>query len=156
MYDLDGEELKLKRVFREKWTKKRGSEKSELTSHETDFYWNLAPVETKREYDNRIEDIIPEATFKLLTDPYKFCTLPWLTQREILINMVGGLPDDSELMNTNDKFHSLIEKLSNKSLKDYQTQVKQTIKKLKEDKENKIPVRIDEVNKNTPEGIELS
>lgn len=149
IFDLDGQDLSLKRIFREKWVKKRGAEVSELTGHETEFYYNEVPLK-KGEYEDKIADIIHEDTFKMLSDPYKFCTLPWLTQREILINMVGGLPDDSELMNTNDKFHSLIEKLSNKSLKDYQAQVKQTIKKLKEDKD-KIPVRIDEVNNNMPE-----
>ena len=124
IFDLDGQDLSLKRIFREKWVKKRGAEVSELTGHETEFYMNEVPLK-KGEYEDKIADIIHEDTFKMLSDPYKFCTLPWLTQREILINMVGGLPDDSELMNTNDKFHSLIEKLSNKSLKDYQTQVKQ-------------------------------
>jgi hypothetical protein len=151
IFDIDGEELILKRIFREKWVKKRGSETSELTGHETEFYYNEVPLK-KGEYEAKIADIIHEDTFKMLSDPYYFCNLKWLTQREILIDMVGGLPDDSELMKSNDKFHSLIEKLSNKSLKDYQTQVKQTIKRLKEDKD-KIPVRIDEVNNNMPEAL---
>ena len=151
IFEIDGQELILNRVFREKWVKKRSAEVSELTGHETEFYMNEVPLK-KGEYEDKIADIIHEDTFKMLSDPYYFCNLKWLTQREILINMVGGLPDDSELMKSNDKFHSLIEKLTNKSLKDYQTQVKQKINKLKEDKD-KIPVRIDEVNNNMPEAL---
>jgi CCR4-NOT transcription complex subunit 1 len=34
----------LKRIYKEKWTKKRGSENEELTGHETSFFYNEVPV----------------------------------------------------------------------------------------------------------------
>ena len=41
---VDGEEITLKRVYTEKWTKKRGAAVAEFTGHETSHYVDGVPV----------------------------------------------------------------------------------------------------------------
>ena len=65
--EIDGKNLEVKRAFREKWTKKRGSEESEFTGNETEYYWNEVPVKMA-DFNSRIAGIIDESLFKLLTN----------------------------------------------------------------------------------------
>ena len=79
-----GEAVKLKRVFHEKWTKKRGSATEAFSGHDTDFFIDDVPAK-KREYTERINAIMDEARFKLLTDPLYFKNqLGWQERRKIL------------------------------------------------------------------------
>jgi len=47
--EVDGERIELRKVYREKWTKKRGSATETFTGHETDYYIDGVPVK-KSEY----------------------------------------------------------------------------------------------------------
>lgn len=44
----DGSQLALKKVYQEKWTKKRGSATAEFTGHTTDYFVDGVPVQKKR------------------------------------------------------------------------------------------------------------
>ena len=63
----NGKQLTLKKVFSEKWTKKRGSATAEFTGHTTDHYIDGVPVK-KKEFDEQIAEIADEEIFRLLTD----------------------------------------------------------------------------------------
>ena len=54
VFEIEGETLTLKKVYREKWTKKRGSAQAEFTGHETDHFIDGVPVR-KGEYDAKIK-----------------------------------------------------------------------------------------------------
>ena len=71
VFDIDGKELTLCRLFKEKWTKKRGSSKQEFSGHTTDFFKNGVPI-PKKEFDACIAEIAPQNVFKLLTSPRYF------------------------------------------------------------------------------------
>jgi len=45
--DVDGKEVRLCKIFREKWTKKRGQTTKTLTGHTTDYYVDGVPVKKK-------------------------------------------------------------------------------------------------------------
>ena len=47
---VDGQELTLKKSYKEKWTKRRGSATAEFTGHTTDYYIDGVPVK-KSEYE---------------------------------------------------------------------------------------------------------
>lgn len=68
---VDGKEVKLSRTIKEKWVKPRGAEEAEFQGNETVYFINDIPKQQK-EYQEYISEIIPEATFKLLTSPYNY------------------------------------------------------------------------------------
>lgn len=146
---VDNEEINIRRILKEKWTKKKGSLVPEFTGNVTEYYWNDVPV-TQTEYNKKINAIIDEKVFKLITNPFAFDGLKWQDRRQVLIDIVGDV-SDQELAGNNQSYLDLLQKLnSNKSLQDYNKQIAASIKKAKDDIKM-IPTRIDEVERGKPE-----
>lgn len=144
-----GEAVKLKRVFHEKWTKKRGSATEAFSGHDTDFFIDDVPAK-KREYTERIHAILDEARFKLLTDPLYFKNqLGWQERRKILLDICGDVSDDAVIA-ANKELAVLPEMLGGKSIDDYRKMVQASRTKTN-DELKKIPVRIDEVRRGLPD-----
>lgn len=140
------------RVLSEKWTNKRGSLEQELTGTETAYYFNEIPLKEK-DFKVKIQEIISEDLFMLITNPYYFNgTLKPEIRREMLIKLVGGEVPDSVIATGNESFIELLSKLTGKTLKEYMMQINESKKRLKEDIE-KLPIRIDEVTKTIPEEL---
>lgn len=148
VFDVDGEEMTLKRVYREKWVTRRGSSEPELQGHETLFYWNDVPLQAK-EYQGKVDLIISEDTFKMLTSPFYFNSLKWQDRRSILTSIAGDV-SDQDIASQNLEFSALLERMGNKSLEEYKKELSAKKKRLK-DELKQIPARIDEVTRNTPE-----
>lgn len=130
--EINGKSETIKRVFREKWVKKQGSETREFTGHETLFFFNEVPLQAG-EFKAKIDGILNEGVFKLLTNALAFNSLTWQARRTILFELAGGVTDAEVLTSLNKpEFNSLIEILnSGKSLEDYKKQIageKKTIK----------------------------
>jgi uncharacterized protein YukE len=88
-----GNDLTLKKVYHEVWTKKRGSAKAELTGNTTDHFIDGVPVK-ENEYKARVSEIFgDEGRFRLLTNPAAFALLPWQKQRSLLLEVCGDIPD---------------------------------------------------------------
>ena len=148
-----GSHVKLKRVFHEKWTKKRGSATETFSGHDTDFFIDDVPTK-KREYTERINDIMDEAHFKLLTDPLYFKNqLSWQERRKILLEICGDVPDETVIA-VKEELATLPEMLRGKSIDDYRKMI-QALRAKTNDELKKIPIRIDEVQRSLPdvEGI---
>jgi len=150
---VNGEEIKLKRTFREKWVKKRGALESEFGGNETIYEWNDVPM-TQRDYTAKINDLVNESVFKTITSPTAFNSLKWQDQRQVLLDISGGVTNE-EVTKGNPDFENLLTKLTGKSLKEYETQIKSSIRKSKE-AIKAIPTRIDEVDKGKPEAIDFA
>src|SRR5690625_3093952 len=91
---VDNKELNLKKVFRERWTKKSGELEQKFGGHTTKYYINGVPSK-KREYDDTIAAIIDEDVFKLLTNPNEFnINLHWTKRRELLLEIAGDITDE--------------------------------------------------------------
>jgi exonuclease SbcC len=145
---VNGEEITIKRILRENWQKKRGALESEFTGNETLYFWNEVP-KSKKEYQDKVKEILDETVFKLITDPLAFNGMHWEKQREILISIIGNV-SDTELAQGNKDFEALLEKLSNKDLEEYKKEL--AAKRLRLNNEIKaIPTRIDEQIKSKPE-----
>ena len=153
---IDGEETKLQRIYKEKWTKSRGEENESLTGHVTDFFWNDSP-KNLGEYTTKLKEVIcDEVLFKMITNPLFFNDdkiMPWLKRREVLTNVVGGEESDQSIAESDPKFKELFDRLTNKSLTEYKKEISSKKKKLDEAKKQ-IPARIDELARNTPEAPE--
>ena len=146
--DVDGVETVLRRVYREKWTTRRGSADTELTGHETLFFWNDVPLQAG-EYQAKIDSIISESIFKLLTSPGYFNSLKWQERRSILMNVSGNISDE-EITSRRKEYQKLFETIGNKTLDEYRKELAAKRKKLRVELDQ-IPARIDEVSRNTPE-----
>jgi DNA repair exonuclease SbcCD ATPase subunit len=144
--DVDGKAVQLKKVYREKWTKKRGSTNKELTGHTTEHFIEGVPVQ-KKEWDKRIGELVDESTFKLLTSPSYFNQLHWEKRRQILLQVCGDI-SDQDVIASNTDLAKLPDLLGNRSLEDHKKVVaarKKDINKRLQD----IPGRIDELSRST-------
>lgn len=150
--DVDGKETIIKRTFREKWVKRRGSLEAEFSGNETLYHWNDVPV-TASEFTSKINAIIPESIFKLLTNPLGFNSLKWQDQRQLLIEISGGVTNN-DIAGSNPEYQSLLEKLTDKSLDEYKKQIHASIKKSKAELKM-LPTRIDEVERGKPEALDF-
>ena len=144
---IDNMEMKLERIYREKWVKKRGEEEETFDGHETLYKVNNVPHK-QGEYQKKIDDIIAEDIFKLLTNPFYFnSTMKWNVRREILSKIAGEITDEEikailpvELINS----------LNGKTLEEFRKEISEKIKLLKKVKAD-IPARLDEVNRSMQE-----
>lgn len=154
---VDGEEINIRRQYKEKWTKKRGSLEADFTGHETNFFWNDVPCNQK-EYEVKVAGIVNEGIFKLLTNTTYFNSLKWEQRRNALLQIAGTINDAdvfSTLKNKGD-FSSLITALNaKKSLDEYKREIASKKKLIKEQMES-LPARISENNRQLPEEKDYS
>lgn len=141
---IDGVDMTFKKMLKEKWVTKRGETQQEFSGHETSYWIDEVPVK-KKDYEEKINSLVPESLFKLITDPLYFNKqLKWQERREILTNISGNQITDEEILNANEEFKTLQQNLNGRSIEDYNKVVASKIKDLNKDKE-KIPIRIDEL-----------
>lgn len=142
---VDDEEYSLKKVQKQKWVKKRGTNTTELQGNVNEFEINGYP-KSEKDFKAFISDMIDEKIFNLITNPVAFTSLPWKEQREILMKFVEESSDVQIAEEYGEKFLKLIPELKIAStddiLKKY-TKVKNTLNK----EMIEIPARIDEVSK---------
>lgn len=143
---VDDQEMTIKRVFKENWVKPRGTTETVLKGHETTYFINDVPM-TMREFTSKIEAVCPESTFKLLTNPLYFPNMPWAEQRSMLFKIAGPLSDDD--FNYSNEIKEMLSNLKGKTVEGYKKEIAASLKKIKEQKDE-IPVRIDEVKRETP------
>lgn len=153
LIEVDGNPNVLRRVFREKWVKKRGSIEAEFGGNETLYFWNDVPL-TLRDYTVKVSDIVEESVFKLITSPSAFNSLKWQDQRQVLLDISGGVTD-ADVAAGNPAFENLLKKLTGKTLEEYQKQIAASIRKAK-DEIKMVPTRIDEVQRSKPEAVDFS
>ncbi|MGV0854809.1 ATP-binding protein [Empedobacter brevis] len=148
---INNEEVTLSRIYKEKWQKVKGAEEKTFKGHETELIFNQVPVSLK-EFNAKVADISEESLFKLITNPSAFESLDWKKKREVLVSIAGEISDE-ELFNSDEDFKELSFKLTNKTLDEYDTQLKASIKKSKQEKED-TPARIDELKNSKIEDID--
>ena len=146
---LDSENLlTLRKVYKEKWTKKRGSAQAEFTGHTTDHYIDSVPV-PKGEYQEFIGSLIDEEAFRLLTNPRYFPeVLSWQKRRDLLLSVCGDV-SDADVIASDATLANLPDILGNRSLEDHRKVI--ASKRTEINKQlQAIPVRIDEANRALP------
>lgn len=151
VFDIDGKETAFTRVFKEVWTKKRGSSDKTFTGHTTDFYINDVPKK-KKEYEEKISEFVSEDEFNLLSNPKYFNEkLDKKERRKILLSLVKGVNID-DVKEANRELKKL--DLSNYTIEEIQAMAKATCKKINK-KLEEIPARIDELE-NTKTTVDFS
>ena len=142
---VDGEEITLRRTLQEVWTTRRGSSEAVYSGNVSEYYIDGVPVK-KNAFAAKVEEIVDEDTFRMLTNTSYFPdTMSWQERREVLFR-VANVAGDREIMLNDERFFPLIEGMGKLSVDDYK-------KKLLAEKrgfvgaKTEIPARISECMK---------
>jgi DNA repair exonuclease SbcCD ATPase subunit len=154
VFDLGINDLTLKKIYHEVWTKKRGSAKAEMTGNTTDHFIDGVPVK-ENEYKARVSEIFgDENRFRLLTNPAAFALMPWQKQRSLLLEVCGDIPD-AEIIAADEALSPLKAALSrftaSKTPLDDLKKVTQSRRAEINKQIDQIPVRIDEARRGLPD-----
>lgn len=147
--EINDKEVTLKRVFLEKYTKKRGSAVSEFTGHVTEHFIDGVP-KTKGEYQEFIDSIAPEKLFMCLTSPTYFNEqLDWKERRRMLLGLCPEITD-ADIFQKRPDLEPLRATISTRDIDDAKKVEMATRKKINEELTG-IPGRIDEATRAIPE-----
>ncbi len=146
---IDGVQVTLKKIYKEKWTKKRGQAVAEFTGHIVEHFVDDVPM-SKKDYTTKVAEIVDEEVFKLLTSPTYFNEqMKWQDRRALLIEICGDISDE-DVIASNPSLAKLNALLNGKTMEDMKKIITSQKKHINDELE-KIPVRIDEINKMMPE-----
>lgn len=150
---VNGEEISLRRTLQEVWTTRRGSSEAVYTGNVSEYYINSVPVK-KNVFSDKVDEIVNEDTFKLLTNISYFPNdISWQDRRAVLFR-IAGVMDDDQVIATDERFKPLAEGMGKLALDDYK-------KKLLAEKrglvgaKTEIPARINECQKTIADVQEL-
>lgn len=158
-FTIDNVPLSLRKVYKEKWTKKRGAPMAEFTGHETDYFIDSVPAK-KKEYEEKVGSIVKEEVFKLLTNPLYFNEqVKWQDRRATLLEVCGDV-ELEDVLAFNSELKDLPAILKGRTIEDHRKVI--ASKRAEINKElDRIPVRIDELNNanselvSTPEQLKV-
>ncbi len=140
----DGKEVVLKKVQKQIWRKRRGTDVTELQGNENLFEINGYP-KSEKDYKEYISDLLEEKMFKLITNTQAFTALPWKEQRAVLMRLVDDV-SDIEIAESDIQFADLVPELEQASPDDIRKKYTKALNTWKK-KQVEIPARIDEVSK---------
>ena len=148
---VNGEEIALRRTLKEVWTTRRGYSEAVYSGNVSEYFIDGVPVK-KNAFSEKVDELVSEDTFKLLTNISCFANdIPWMERREILFRL-SSVAGDREILMTDEKFFPLLDGMGKLSVDDYK-------KKLLAEKrgfvgaKTEIPARISECQK-TIEDVE--
>lgn len=149
--DVNGEEVTLRRTYREVWTTKRGSSQATFDGNTSEYYVSGVPCK-KNAFQDKVSELVDEDTFRMLTSVSHFASgISWQDRRAVLFK-VAGVMDDQQILATNEAFTPLVESMGRLSLEEYKRKMLAEKKKFVGAK-TEIPARISECQK-TIEGIQ--
>lgn len=148
----NGRKEVLKHVFKEKWEKKHGEAEKTFKGNINEYFWNGLSM-TATEYASRVNDILPENVFKILTNPLYFNDdkkMPKTARRSVLEKLANVNGSDIEIAESIGGFENLIREITDMNLTDFKKKVRQDINALKKKIEEYKP-KIDENLRNIPD-----
>jgi DNA repair exonuclease SbcCD ATPase subunit len=125
---VNGTEIVLRRVLVEEWVKPRGQVEEVFKGNKHELFWNDVPLKVS-EYQKRVNDIIDESVFKMITNPIFFAGMDWKLQREQLFKIAGSV-SDAEIGIKEPDFAALLDRISGKSFAEYKQEIAYKKKRL--------------------------
>jgi exonuclease SbcC len=146
---VDGKPLKLKKMQEEKWVKRHGATERVFDGHSTSYWFNEVPCKAT-EYKVKVDDLINENIFKMITNPLFFNTkLKWEERRKILLEISGDATDE-QVIASDESLGKLTGVLNGRSIDDYKLVIADQLKNYKKERDN-LPPRIDELTMSLPQ-----
>lgn len=142
---VDSDEYELKKVQKQKWVKKHGTDTRVFQGNVNEFEINGYP-KSKKDFKDFISGIIDEDVFNMITNLNAFNALAWKKQREILMKFVGSFSDVEIAEKLDEKYAKLIPELRIASTEDILKKYTKAKTALNKDMVE-IPARIDEISK---------
>ena len=142
--EIDGKNVELKKVQKENYVTKRGSQHPILQGNKNDYFIDDYP-RSEKDYKEYINGIVSDDLFKMLTNPTYFPNMPWKDQRATIMKFASDV-SDIELATEDSRFAELlpeIEKAPNTD--DIKNKYQKSLNELKK-KQVELPVRIDEIS----------
>lgn len=153
---VGGQDYAFRRVHRENWVKKRGALTEEFDGNETVYFINDVPQKAS-EYKAKVDSIISEDVFKLITNPLYFNTvLKWEQRRKTLLDIAGEISHDEIIaqITTPDNAERIAQLKADlyteQSIRDAKARISTQKKRIKDELVN-IPARIDEAFRSMPD-----
>jgi DNA repair exonuclease SbcCD ATPase subunit len=151
----DGTRVTLEKIFKEKWTKRKGAETAEYKGNVTEYKIDGVPS-NKTKYNSYLASIMDQDKAQILTNVRYFAEdMPWAKRREILMDVCGDV-QDSDVIDANPDLANLQEILRKPNsealytVDEYRAIAKETTKGIAKEI-NSIPSRIDEAEMAKPE-----
>ena len=143
--DVNGEDVTLRRTYKEVWATKRGSSEASYEGNTSEYYIDGVPCK-KNGFQDRVRELVDEETFRMLTSVSYFASqISWQDRRATLFD-VAGVMDDKEILQTTDQFVPLVDSMGKLSLEDYKKKLLSEKKRFVGAK-SEIPARISECQK---------
>lgn len=143
--DVNGEELTLRRTYKEVWSTKRGSSQATYDGNTSEYYVNGVPCK-RNAFQEKVSELVSEDTFRMLTSVSHFANnISWQDRRAVLFR-VAGVMEDKHILATNEQFAPLVESMGKLSLDDYKKKLLAEKRKFAGAK-TEIPARISECQK---------
>ena len=143
--DVNGEEVTLRRTYREVWSTKRGSSTASYDGNTSEYYVSGVPCK-RNAFQDTVNELVSEDTFRMLTSVSHFASqISWQERRGVLFK-VAGVMDDKQILATNEAFAPLVDSMGCLNLEDYKRKLLAEKKKFVGAK-TEIPARISECQK---------
>ena len=143
--DVNGEEVSLRRTYKEVWSTKRGSSQASYDGNTSEYYVDGVPCK-KNAFQDKVNELVSEDTFRMLTSVNHFASqISWQDRRAVLFK-VAGVMDDAQILATSEQFFPLVESMGKLSLEDYKKKMLAEKRKFVGAK-TEIPARISECQK---------
>lgn len=144
--NIDGINTTFKKMYSENWVKHRGQEEQMLSGHENKYWIDDVPV-MQKEFNERVNNLIPESLFKMITDPLFFNENMKESERKTVLMSIANInTNDEEIMSGYEEYKPILDNLNGRTIGDYTKVLKEGIKRLNQQKAQ-IPIRIDELSK---------
>ena len=142
--EIDGKNVELKKVQKENYVTKRGSQHPVLQGNKNDYFIGGYP-RSEKDYKEYINGIVSDDLFKMLTNPTYFPNMPWKDQRATIMKFASDV-SDVELATEDSRFAGLLPEIEKApSTDDIKNKYQKSLNELKK-KQIELPVRIDEIS----------
>jgi hypothetical protein len=136
-------ELTLKKVYREVYTKPRGTAKKVYSGNTVDHFVDGVPVQ-KKEYETSLHALIDQETIRILSTPGYFSNdMPWEKRRALLFAIGGELTVEEVVEKSNEDLSAVPDILVGRPVEAMKKVLKAQQKEGKE-QVDQLPARIDE------------
>ena len=97
LIEVDGVEIKIKKTQKQDWVRHKGDDFDSYMGDKTEYEWNDVPI-SATQHKKKVEEIISEEVFRMVTNPAMFPNLQAKKQREFLIENVAQITNDDVFM----------------------------------------------------------
>ena len=150
-FSVDGVSTSFKKIMRQIWTRHRGSSAPTYEGNETLYFIDDVP-KRKKEYEERVNEIISEDKFRLISDLGYFVNLKDKEKKEVLLWLIGDISDEEVIKSDPQKWKPIAEDVL--SLGDVDSKVKARSEAAKLNAlQKELPVRIDELSRQIQDDI---